>query len=56
MLMNSNLHHTVVMARLADMRRAAELERALPRATPAPRMPSRATRRALRRRIARAAA
>ena len=53
--MNSHLHHTVVLARLADMTRAAELDRTLPRARPAPRMPSRATRRALRRRVVRAA-
>jgi hypothetical protein len=54
--MNSNLHHTVVAARLADMHRAAELDRTLPRARPAPRMSSRATRRAMRRRVLRAAA
>ena len=53
--MNTNLHHTVVLGRLADMRRAAELERSLPRSTPPPRMPSRATRRAMRRRVLRAA-
>jgi hypothetical protein len=56
MLMNSHLHHTVVLARLADMSRAAEIDRSLPRARPAPRMPSRATRRSLRRRVLRHAA
>ncbi|HEX2084457.1 MAG TPA: hypothetical protein VHF89_02145 [Solirubrobacteraceae bacterium] len=56
MLMHPHLHHTVVMARLADFRRAAELERAYPRARPAPRAASRSTRRALRRRVLRAAA
>ena len=35
--MNTHLHHTVVLARLADMHRAAELDRTLPRARPAPR-------------------
>ncbi|HEX2085514.1 MAG TPA: hypothetical protein VHF89_07520 [Solirubrobacteraceae bacterium] len=54
--MNSHLHHTVVLARLADFRRVAEAERSLPRARPAPRAASRATRRALRRRVLRAAA
>ena len=54
--MNTNLHHTVVAARLADMRRAAELDRTLPRARPAPRFASRSTRRALRRRVLRHAA
>jgi hypothetical protein len=53
--MNTYLHHTVIAARLADMHRAAELDRTLPRARPAPRMASRATRRALRRRVVRAA-
>ena len=46
--MNSSLHHTVVMARLADLRRTADNERAFPRARSAPVLPHR-PRRALRR-------
>jgi hypothetical protein len=45
--MNSHLHHTVVMARMADFRAVAERERrtAQPRPAPAPRRPQRALRR-----------
>ncbi len=54
--MNSHLHHTVVLARLADFHRVAAEERRLDRARPAPE-PRPATRRgALRRRVLRAAA
>jgi hypothetical protein len=41
--MNSDLHHTVVLARLADFRRVAEHDRLVHRARPAP-APSRTRR------------
>jgi hypothetical protein len=55
-VMNSYLHHTVVMARLADFQRAAELDRRIPRARPAPAPRVASLRRGLRRRVLRAAA
>jgi hypothetical protein len=54
--MNGYLHHTVVMARLADFARVAEQERRIPRARPAPSPRRRSRRAALRRRALRAAA
>ena len=55
-LMNSYLHHTVVMARLADFSRVAEAERRLHRAAPPPAPQRDARRSLLRRRTVRAAA
>ncbi|HEX8120390.1 MAG TPA: hypothetical protein VF549_03900 [Solirubrobacteraceae bacterium] len=54
--MNSHLHHTVVLARLADFQRAAELDRRIPRARPQPGPAQSSIRHGLRRRILRAAA
>ena len=54
--MNSYLHHTVVMARLADFHRVAELDRSAQRVRPAPERGSRPRGRVLRRRVLRAAA
>lgn len=56
MLMNSHLHHTVVLARLADMRSAAELRRGPQRTRPAPEPRTASRRPGLRRRVLRAAA